>query len=44
MERITRRLYTDGLTAQAIALAEWIGRAKVARQLGMPVQTPGNWS
>ncbi|PPU41678.1 transposase [Xanthomonas arboricola] len=40
---MTRRRYTDDLKAQAIALAEPIGRAKAARQLDMSVKTLGNW-
>ncbi|QDI03695.1 transposase [Xanthomonas cerealis pv. cerealis] len=43
MQRITRRRYTDDFKAQAIALAESIGRAKAARQLDMSVKTLGNW-
>lgn len=43
MQRISRRHYTDDLKAQAIALAESVGRAKAARQLDMSVKTLGNW-
>lgn len=43
MQHITRRRYTDDFKAQAIALAESIGRAKAARQLDMSVKTLGNW-
>jgi transposase len=43
MQRITRRRYTDDFKAQAIALAESIGRANTARQLDISVKTLGNW-
>jgi transposase len=43
MQQITRRRYTDDFKAQAIALAESIGRAQAARQLDMSVKTLGNW-
>ena len=43
MQHITRRRYTDDFKAQAIALAESIGRAKAAQQLDMSVKTLGNW-
>lgn len=43
MHRISRRRYTDDFKAQAIALAESIGRAQAARQLDMSVKTLGNW-
>lgn len=43
MQRITRRRYTDDFKAQAIALAESMGRAKAAQQLDMSVKTLGNW-
>lgn len=43
MQLIPRRRHTDDFKAQAIALAESIGRAKAARQLDMSVKTLGNW-
>lgn len=43
MQHISRRRYTDDFKAQAIALAESIGRAKAARQLDISVKTLGNW-
>lgn len=43
MQRISRRRYTDDFRAQAVALAESIGRAKAARQLDISVKTLGNW-
>lgn len=43
MQDISRRRYTDDFKAQAIALAESIGRAKAARQLDISVKTLGNW-
>ncbi|OLH86981.1 transposase [Xanthomonas oryzae] len=43
MQRITRRRYTDDFKAQAISLAESVGLAKAARQLGMSVKTLANW-
>ena len=43
MQHITRRRYTDDFKAQAVALAESIGRAVAARQLDMSVKTLGNW-
>ena len=42
MQHMTRR-YTDDFKAQAMALAESIGRATAARQLNMSVKTLGNW-
>ncbi len=43
MQQITRRRYTDDFKAQAIALAESIGRVQAARQLDMSVKTLDNW-
>ena len=43
MQRVIRRRDTDDFKAQAIALGDCIGRAKVARQLDMSVKTLGNW-
>lgn len=43
MQRIPRRRYTDDFKAQAVALAESVGRAQAARQLDISVKTLGNW-
>lgn len=40
---IPRRHYTDDFKAQAVALAESIGRTKAARQLDIPVKSLANW-
>ncbi|MGH7015428.1 MAG: transposase [Stellaceae bacterium] len=42
-QRIPRRQYTDDFKAQAVSLAESVGRAQAARQLGMSVKTLANW-
>ncbi|MFK5734970.1 transposase [Pseudomonas urmiensis] len=39
----TLRNYTDEFRAQAVALAESVGRTEAARQLEMPVKTLDNW-
>ncbi|MNC08501.1 Transposase [compost metagenome] len=38
-----RRSYTDEFKAQAVALAETVGRTEAARQLEMSVKTLDNW-
>jgi transposase len=38
----TRRSYTDDFKAQAVTLAESIGRGEAARQLDISVKTLGN--
>jgi len=43
MQHISRRRYTDDFKAQAVALAESIGAAKAARQLGISAKTLANW-
>jgi transposase len=43
MQKISRRRYTDDFKAQAVLLAESIGRAGAARQLDMPIKTLDNW-
>ncbi len=43
MQRVSCRHYTADFRAQAIALAESVGRGKAARQLDMSVKTLGNW-
>src|SRR5699024_6683466 len=35
--------YTDDFKSQAVALFDSIGRAKAARQLGIPVKSLANW-
>ncbi|MDR0207841.1 MAG: transposase, partial [Pseudomonas putida] len=39
----TRRNYTDEFKAQAVALAEEVGRTEAARQLEISVKTLDNW-
>jgi len=41
--RIPRRHYTDEFKAQAVVLSESVGRAKAARQLGIPIKSLANW-
>ena len=43
MAQQTRRSYTDDFKAQAVTLAESIGRGEAARQLDISVKTLGNW-
>jgi len=43
MQRISRRQFTDDFKAQAVALAESMGPAKAARQLGISAKTLANW-
>lgn len=43
MQRASRRRYTDDFKTQAVALADSIGPAKAARQLGMSSKTLANW-
>ena len=43
MQHPSRRRYTDDFKAQAVTLAESIGRTKAARQLGIPVKSLENW-
>ncbi|MCM2365375.1 MULTISPECIES: transposase, partial [unclassified Pseudomonas] len=43
MSQQTRRSYTDDFKAQAVTLAESIGRGEAARQLDISVKTLGNW-
>ena len=39
----TRRNYTDEFKAQAVALAESVGKTEAARQLEISVKTLDNW-
>lgn len=43
MDRNPRRRFPDDFDTQAVALAESIGPAKVARHLDMSVKTLANW-
>ena len=43
MQHPSRRRYTDDFKAQAVTLAESIGRTKAARQLDIPVKSLENW-
>lgn len=43
MQRIPCRQYTGDFKAQAVALAESLGRAKSTRQLDISVKILNNW-
>ncbi|WP_343068353.1 transposase [Xanthomonas theicola] len=43
MQRLSRRRFPSDFKAQAVVLAESVGRAKAARPLDMSVKTLGNW-